>query len=61
MRKIASLAGKLEYDNRIFNPQTVRQMSKDYVQLLNLMTADPEKNFAAISQPGTAAVANLEL
>ena len=55
------IAGKLEYDDHIFNAQTVKQMSEDYVQLLNLMTANPDKNLATISQAGAAAVANLEL
>ena len=54
---------KLEYDDRIFNAQTTAQMLEDYVQLLNLITADPETKLAAVSfvsAAAAAAVASLE-
>jgi hypothetical protein len=35
-------------------------MLDDYINLLMLMTADPEKNLATISQAGAAAIANIE-
>ena len=56
------IIGKLGYDDRIFNDQTTAQMLEDYINLLKLMTADPEKNLAAISlTPLTAAAATLEV
>ena len=55
------IIGKLDYDDQIFSAQTTAQMLEDYLQLLKLMTADPEKNLATISLGATAAVANLEL
>lgn len=58
------IMGKIDYDDRIFNAQTTAQMLEDYIQLLELMTADPEKNLAAISlaaTASTAAVGSLEL
>jgi amino acid adenylation domain-containing protein len=56
------IAGKLDYDDRIFSVQTTSQMLEDYLELLTLMAADPEKKLAAISFVNTsAAVANLEL
>jgi len=54
------IVGKMDYDDRIFSAQTTAQMIEDYVSLLTLMTANPEKNLAAISQASAAAVANLE-
>jgi non-ribosomal peptide synthetase component F len=54
---------KLEYDDRIFNAQTTAQMLEDFVQLLNLMTADPETKLTAVSlvsAAAAAAAANLE-
>jgi hypothetical protein len=60
------IVGKLEYDHRIFSAQTTAQMLEDYLSLLKMMTADPEKNLATISlassaeQLSAAAVANLE-
>jgi amino acid adenylation domain-containing protein len=51
---------KIDYDDAIFNAQTTAQMLEDYVSLLKLMAADPEKNLASIALAGTAAVANLE-
>jgi hypothetical protein len=57
------LIGKLDYDDRIFSAQTVAQMLEDYLQLLQLMAADVDKNLATISfgTSAAAAVANLEL
>jgi non-ribosomal peptide synthetase component F len=62
------IIGRLDYDDRIFNTQTTAQMLEDYISLLKLMTADPEKNLATISlasaeaeQFSAAAVANLEV
>jgi non-ribosomal peptide synthetase component F len=56
------IMGKIDYDDRIFNAQTTVQMLQDYVQLLALMTADPEKTLATISLVNTSnVVANLEL
>jgi amino acid adenylation domain-containing protein len=57
------IIGKVDYDDRIFSTQTTAQMLEDYMQLLKLMTADPEKNLATISlgTSAAAAVANLEL
>jgi hypothetical protein len=43
------MIGKLDYDDRIFNADTIAQMLEDYINLLKLMTADPEKNLATIS------------
>jgi hypothetical protein len=55
------IIGKADYDDRIFSPETMDQMLEDYRGLLELMTADPEKNLAAISLINTAAaVASLE-
>jgi tyrocidine synthetase-3 len=55
------IIGKADYDDRIFSPETMDQMLDDYRGLLELMTADPEKNLAAISLVNTAAaVATLE-
>ncbi len=59
--------GKLDYDDQIFNAQTTAQMLEDYISLLKLMTADPEKNLATISLASTAeqlsaaTAANLEI
>jgi amino acid adenylation domain-containing protein len=59
--------GKLDYDDQIFNAQTTAQMIEDYISLLKLMTADPDKNLATISlasnaeQLSAATAANLEL
>jgi len=58
------IMGKIDYDDGIFSAQTTAQMLEDYIELLKLMAADPEKNLAAISlaaTAGTAAVASLEL
>ncbi len=61
------IIGKLDYDDRIFSAQTTAQMLEDYISLLKLMTADPEKNLATFSlatkaeQLSAAAVANLEV
>ncbi len=61
------IMGKLEYDDQIFSSQTTAQMLEDYIGLLKLMTADPEKNLATISlassaeQLSAAAAANLEV
>ena len=55
------ILGKMDYDDRIFSAQTTAQMIDDYISLLKLMTANPEKNLAAISQASAAAVGNLEL
>ena len=56
------IIGKLDYDDRIFSAQTTSQMLEDYLHLLKLMTAEPEKKLATISLVNTsAAVANLEL
>jgi hypothetical protein len=57
------ILGKMDYDDRIFSAQTTAQMIDDYISLLKLMTANPEKNLAAaVSQASAAAaVANLEL
>lgn len=52
---------KIEYDDAIFTAQTTAQMLEDYVALLKLMTADPEKKLASIAMASTAAVANLEV
>jgi len=43
------IIGKLSYDHRIFDADTMNQLLEDYINLLKLMTADPEKNLAAIS------------
>jgi len=61
------IMGKLEYDDQIFSAQTTAQMLEDYIGLLKLMTADPEKTLATISlassaeQLSAAAAANLEV
>ena len=59
------MVGKLDYDDRIFNAQTTAQMLEDYLNLLKLMAADPEENFASTSLASNAAAAaatsNLEL
>ena len=56
---------KVDYDDAIFNAQTTAQMLEDYVALLRLMAADPEKNLTTItltsSGAAAAAVANLEV
>jgi non-ribosomal peptide synthetase component F len=52
---------KIEYNDAIFTSQTTAQMLEDYVALLKLMTADPDKNLASIAMASTAAVANLEV
>ena len=58
------IVGKLDYDDRIFNPQTTAQLLEDYIQLLKLMAADPEKNLNTVLLGETqqlSAVASLEL
>ena len=57
------IVGKIDYDDRIFTAQTTARMLEDYISLLKLMAADPEKNLAAVSPASAAAVAtaNLEL
>ena len=57
------MMGKLDYDDRIFNAQTTTQMLEDYLNLLKLMAAGPEENFAKTSFASSAAAAtsNLEL
>jgi len=61
------IIGRLDYDDRIFSAQTTGKMLEDYLSLLGLMTADPEKNLATISlassaeQLSAAAGANLEV
>jgi amino acid adenylation domain-containing protein len=63
------IVGTLSYDHRIFNAETMKHLLEDYINLLKLMTADPEKNLAAISlasgaeseQLSTAVVASLEV
>ncbi|MCA1575866.1 MAG: amino acid adenylation domain-containing protein [Acidobacteria bacterium] len=54
------IVGKMDYDDQIFSAQTTAQMLDDYINLLTLMTADPEKNLATVSQAGAAAIANIE-
>src|SRR5688572_5497881 len=55
------MMGKVDYDYRIFDAGTIEQMVEDYRQLLQLVTADPEKNLATISLGNAAAVASFEL
>jgi non-ribosomal peptide synthetase component F len=55
------IIGKADYDNRIFSADTMAQMLEDYLSLLELMTANPDKNLATISLVNTAAAtASLE-
>lgn len=55
------MIGKIEYDDRIFSAQTIAQIHEDYLSMLRLMVAEPEKNLATISLANTAAVASVEL
>jgi hypothetical protein len=60
------IIGRLTYDDRIFNAQTTAQMLEDYISLLKLMAADPEKKLASISLASaanqlSAAAASLEV
>jgi non-ribosomal peptide synthetase component F len=62
------IMGKLDYDDRIFNAQTATQMLEDYLGLLKLMTANPEKNLNTFSLASAdtktlsaAVVTNLEV
>jgi amino acid adenylation domain-containing protein len=43
------LSGALEYDENMFTATTTSQMLDDYVQLLALMVADPERAISTIS------------
>jgi Condensation domain len=56
------IIGKADYDDRIFSADTMAQMLEDYHRLLELMTANPEKQLATISLATTAAaVASLDV
>jgi hypothetical protein len=54
------IIGRLDYDDRIFSAQTTAQMVEDYIDLLQRMTADPEKNVATESAATASMAANLE-
>ena len=41
--------GMLEYDDRIFTAETTAQMLEDYYSLLDMMVAEPAKNFSTVS------------
>jgi amino acid adenylation domain-containing protein len=63
------IAGALEYDEDIFPAKTTARMLEDYLRLLALMAADPDKDLSTISltssdeieQLSSAFVANLEV
>jgi hypothetical protein len=56
------IIGKADYDDHIFSADTMAQMLEDYLRLLELLTANPEKNLATISLANTAAaVASLDV
>ncbi len=44
-----NLAGCLQYDENLYTANTTRRMLEDYVQLLDLMVADPERAISTIS------------
>ncbi|HEY6804831.1 MAG TPA: amino acid adenylation domain-containing protein [Pyrinomonadaceae bacterium] len=43
------MIARLSYDDHIFSAQTTARMLEDYVDLLKLIAADPEKNLSTIS------------
>ncbi len=43
------LSGALEYDENMFTANTTRQMLEDYVQLLDMMVADPKRAISTVS------------
>jgi hypothetical protein len=63
------IVGALEYDEDIFPAKTTARMLEDYLRLLTLMVADPDKDLATFSltsgdeigQLSSAFVANLEV
>jgi non-ribosomal peptide synthetase component F len=63
------IVGLLEYDDRLFTAETTAQMLEDYLHLLELMVADPERNLSTFSlikedenqQVRLDLVANLEI
>jgi hypothetical protein len=63
------IVGALEYDEDIFPAKTTARMLDDYLRLLELMAADPDKDLSTISltsrdeieQLSSAFVANLEV
>ena len=55
------IVGTLSYDHRIFEAETMEQLLEDYVNLLKLMTAEPEKNLAEISLAGGEAATMMAL
>ncbi|HKR11857.1 MAG TPA: amino acid adenylation domain-containing protein [Pyrinomonadaceae bacterium] len=42
------ITGKLEYDDSIFSAETTAQMSKDYMNLLALMAAEPDRKLSTV-------------
>jgi amino acid adenylation domain-containing protein len=63
------IGGLLEYDDQLFTAETTAQMLEDYMNLLSVMAANPERELSAFSLAGApgigqhdpALVANLEL
>jgi non-ribosomal peptide synthetase component F len=63
------IVGALEYDEDIFPATTTARMLEDYLRLLELMVADPDKDLSTISltsrdeieQLSSPFVANLEV
>jgi hypothetical protein len=63
------IGGLLEYDDQLFTAETTAQMLEDYMNLLSIMAANPERELSAFSPAGApgigqhdpALVANLEL
>jgi non-ribosomal peptide synthetase component F len=61
------IGGLFEYDDQLFTAETTAQMLEDYLRLLSVMAANPERDLSAFSLAGAAGqidpdlVANLEL